>query len=624
MDKRLLRYYNRELQHLRGTAAEFAREFPKIASRLSLDEFACGDPYVERLLEGFAFLAARVQLKLDAEFPQFTQSILETVYPHYLSPTPSAAIVEFTPDMARSGLENGYKIERGTVLRSVIGKGDRTACEYRPGHSVFLWPVKIVEAEYRSRDLSSFHLPAATKGARAGIRIRLETQVAQGFSSLNLDALTFFIRGTEAFPMHIYEQIFSQGLNVLVQPTERPFAWQHVLPSSHIHQVGFSDEEALLPVGSRSFQGYRLLHEYFAFPQRFLFFRIDGLLKSVKQCKSNQLDLIILLKNGDIELEGRVDTGNFALYCTPVINLFPKRADRIHLSDKVTEFHVVPNRTRPIDYEVYQVTGVTGHGVRADEEQPFMPFYAARDFEKTDGGGAYFTVNRTPRMMSSREKQRGRRSSYGGSEVFLSIVDAKAAPYRSDLRQLSVDTLCTNRDLPIQMGTGRGETDFNLDISAPVVSIRCVSGPTPPRPSNTERETNWRMISHLNLNYLSLLDSPNGKGATAIRDLLKLYSDINDLQAQKQIEGVLSVSSRPVRRRIIDDGHIAFVRGLEITMTFDESSFEGSGVFLLGAVMDVFFSKYVSINSFTETVIKTKERGEIMRWPAKSGTRHIL
>jgi len=624
MDRRLLRYYNRELQHLRGTAGEFAQEFPKIASRLSLDGFACGDPYVERLLEGFAFLAARVQLKLDAEFPQLTQSILETVYPHYLSPTPSVAIVEFVPDMQRSGLENGFKIPRGTVLRSVIGKGDRTACEYRPGHSVSLWPIKVIEAEYCSRDLSNLQLPASTVSARAGIRIRLETPVDPGFSSLSLDSLTFFIRGTEDFPMHIYEQIFAHGLNVLVQPAKKPFAWQTVLPLSSIHQVGFSDEEALLPVSARSFQGYRLLHEYFAFPQRFLFFRIDGLFKSIKQCKSNQLDLIILLENGNLELEGRLDAGNFSLHCTPVINLFPKRADRIHLSDKVTEFHVVPNRTRPIDYEVYQVTGVTGHGVRADEEQPFTPFYSARDFEETDGGGAYFTVNRTPRMMSSREKQRGRRSSYGGSEVFLSIVDAKAAPYRSDLRQLSVDTLCTNRDLPIQMGTGRGKTDFNLDISAPVVSIRCVSGPTPPRPSRAEGETNWRMISHLNLNYLSLLDSPNGKGATAIRDLLKLYCDINDLQAQKQIEGVLSVSSRPVRRRIVDDGYMTFARGLEIAMTFDESSFEGSGVFLLGAVMDIFFSKYVSINSFTETVIKTKERGEIMRWPAKSGTRHTL
>jgi len=624
MDRRLLSYYNRELQHLRGTAGEFAREFPKIASRLSLDEFACGDPYVERLLEGFAFLAARVQLKLDAEFPQFTQSILETVYPHYLSPTPSMAVVEFTPDMAKSGIENGFEIQRGTVLRSVIGKGDRTACEYRPGHSVTLWPVKVIQAEYCSRELSSLNLPASTASAKAGIRIRLETRADLSFSSLNMDSLTFFIRGTEDFPMHIYEQIFAHGMHVLVQPTEKPFAWQSVLPPSNIRQVGFADDEALLPVGARSFQGYRLLHEYFAFPQRFLFFRIEGLLESVKRCESNILDLVILLESEDLDLEGRVDAGNFVLHCAPVINLFPKRADRIHLSEKVAEFHVVPNRTRPMDFEVYQVLGVTGFGVRADEEQPFTPFYSATDFEETNGGGAYFTVNRTPRMMSSREKQRGRRSSYGGSEVFLSLVDSKAAPFHSDLRQLAVETLCTNRDIPIQMGIGRGETDFNLDISTPVVSVRCVSGPTPPRPSYAEGETNWRIVSHLCLNYLSLVDSPDGKGSAAIRDLLRLYGDTNDLQIHKQIEGVLSVSSRPVRRRIGDGGHIAFVRGLEIALTFDEAAFEGTGVFLLGAVMDVFFSKYVSINSFTETVIKTKERGEIMRWPARSGTRHVL
>lgn len=624
MDRRLLRYYNRELQHLRGTAGEFAREFPKIASRLSLDEFACGDPYVERLLEGFAFLSARVQLKLDAEFPQFTQSILETVYPHYLSPTPSMAVVAFTSDMARSGLENGFEIQRGTVLRSIIGKGDRTACEYRPGHSVTLWPIKVSEAKYYSRDLSSLKPPASTASARAGIRIRLETREDLAFSSLNLDSLTFFIRGTEDFPMHIYEQIFAHGMNILVQPAEKPFDWQHVLPPSNIKQVGFSDEEALLPVGARSFQGYRLLQEYFTFPQRFLFFRIEGLAESIKRCESNRLDLVILLESEDSELEGRVDAGNFVLHCAPVVNLFPKRADRIHLSDKFSEFHVIPNRTRPMDFEVYQVLGVTGFGVRADDEQPFTPFYSATDFEETNGGGAYFTVNRTPRLMSSREKQRGRRSSYGGSEVFLSLVDAKAAPYRSDLRQLAVETLCTNRDLPIQMGTGRGETDFSLDISAPVVSVRCVSGPTPPRPSNAEGEISWRIISHLSLNYLSLIDSPDGKGSTAIRDLLKLYSDTNDLQTKKQIEGVLSVSSRPVRRRISDRGHIAFARGLEIALTFDEAAFEGTGVFVLGAVMDVFFSKYVSINAFTETVIKTKERGEIMRWPAKSGTRHTL
>jgi type VI secretion system protein ImpG len=624
VDKRLLRYYNEELRHLRTTAGDFAREFPKIAGRLSLDEFDCGDPYVERLLEGFAFLSARVQLKLDAEFPRFTQAILETVYPHYLSPTPSMAVVEFDFDTTNSGISNGFEIERGTVLRSVIGPDERTACEYRTGHPVMLWPVRITQADYIARDLRPLKPPPSAAGAKAGIRIRLETPADTPFSSLDLDALTFFIQGAEALPMTVYEQIFAHGKKVLVQPVENPLTWQHVLPSENIAPVGFQDEEALLPVTARSFRGYRLLQEYFAFPQRFLFFRIKGLKSCIYKCKDRFIDLIILLDREDLTLEKRIDADNFALHCTPVINLFPKRADIIHLSDKFDEFHVVPKRTRPMDYEVYQVTRVTGYGVRADDQQAFSPFYSAAEVSDNSASGAYFTVSRSPRMMSSREKLKGRRSSYGGSEVFLSIVDASAAPYRSELRQLAVETLCTNRDLPIQMAVGRGKTDFYLDIASPVTSVRCLVGPIAPRPSRAEGETSWRMINHLNLNYLSLVEGPDRKGSAALRDLFRLYCDTGNPQSEKTAEGILSVNSVPVMRRISEQGRVAFVRGLEVTLEFDETAFEGTGVFLLGAVMNVFLSKYVTINSFTETVIKTRDRGEIMRWQANPGARHIL
>jgi len=624
VDRRLLKYYNEELRHLRTTAGDFAREFPKIAGRLSLDEFACGDPYVERLMEGFAFLAARVQLKLDAEFPQFTQAILETVYPHYLSPTPSMGVVEFAFDTARSGISNGFEIERGTVLRSVIGPDERTACEYRTGHPVMLWPIRITQADYIARDLRDLKPPPSATAARAGLRIRLETPADLNFSSLDLDTLTFFIRGPEAFPMTVYEQIFAHGKNVLVQPVKSPFAWQHVMPSTSIETVGFLDDEALLPVLARSFRGYRLLQEYFAFPQRFLFFRINGLRSCIKQCQDHLIDLVILLDQEDVTLEKRINADNFALYCTPVINLFPKRADIIHLSDKFTEFHVVPNRTRPMDYEIYQVTRVTGYGVRADEKQSFSPFYSAADVAENNGSGAYFTVNRSPRMMSGSEKLKGRRSSYGGSEVFLSIVDSAAAPYRSDLRQLAVETLCTNRDLPIQMGVGRGKTDFYLDIASPVESVRCLMGPTAPRPSRAEGETSWRIINHLNLNYLSLVEGRDQKGSAALRELIRLYCDVRDTHSEKLVDGLLAVNSRPLMRRISEQGRVAFVRGLEVTLEFDEAAFEGTGVFLLGAVMNIFLSKYVSLNSFAETVIKTRDRGEIMRWPANPGTRHTL
>jgi type VI secretion system protein ImpG len=624
MDRRLLSYYNRELQHLRGVAGEFAQEFPKVASRLSLDEFSCADPYVERLLEGFAFLAARVHLKLDAEFPEFTQEILETVYPHYLAPTPSMAVVQLQPDLVQGDLAGGFEIPRGTTLRSIAGRDDRTACEYRTGHPLVLWPIEVVEAEYCTRELGTLGLPASAASAKAGIRIRLQTGPNQSFSELSADELTFFIRGSEQIPVQIYEQIMGHTGRIVVQPSEKPRPWQHVLPRDSIARVGFEDDEALLPVSARSFQGYRLLHEYFAFPPRFLFFRIAGLQRSLQRCTGSQIDIIILLDQEDLELEGQIEASNLALHCTPVINLFPKRTDRIHLSDKYSEFHVVPDRTRPLDFEVYRILSVLGYGVRADDEQPFSPFYSASDFDGDVDSGAYFTVSRTPRLMSSREKLRGRRSSYGGSEVYVSLVDSKAAPYRSDLRQLGIETLCTNRDLPLQMGVGRGETDFTLDVSAPVVAVRCLSGPTPPHPSYAQGKTNWRIINHLCLNYLSLVDSPDGKGAAALRDLLKLYGNANDPQIRKQIEGVMSVSSAPITRRIKTRGPIAFARGLEIALTFDEDAFEGTGEFLLGAVFEVFFSKYVSINSFTETVIKTKQRGEIMRWPTRAGIRHTL
>src|SRR5881394_334087 len=176
MDERLLGYYNNELHHLREMAGEFAREFPKVAGRLALDKDAkeiCPDPYVERLLEGFAFLAARVHLKLDAEFPRFTQSLLETVYPHFLSPIPSMAVVRFEPEESDAALAPGVVMPRGSLLRSVPGKGEKTSCVFQTAHPVRLLPVRVLEARYFTRDLAQLNLPPQV-AAKAAIRLRLQ------------------------------------------------------------------------------------------------------------------------------------------------------------------------------------------------------------------------------------------------------------------------------------------------------------------------------------------------------------------------------------------------------------------------------------------------------------------
>jgi type VI secretion system protein ImpG len=625
MDTKLLRYYERELNHLREMGGEFAREFPKIAGRLGLETYTCADPYVERLLEGFSFLAARVQLKIDAEFPRFTDHLLELVYPQYLAPTPSMAIVQIQPDLTEGSLAEGFSLPRSTQLRSLLGKDDQTSCEYRTAHEVTMWPLELSDAKYftYSGELGGVEL-SRLGSIKAGLRLRLKTTAGLKFSDIALDKLQFYLRGSDSLPSKILEQILANAAGIVVMPTKHPAAWHHVIHKSHISRLGFEDDQALLPAGPRSFQGYRLLHEYFSFPQRYLFAQLGGLQEAVKRCPDKEMDIVILFDRIEPTLEQSISAANFSLFCTPAINLFPKRADRIHLSEQQSEYHLVPDRTRPMDYEIYQVLGVKGYGTGPEAEQRFEPFYSSNDLLSASQNRAYYQTRRSQRVLSEKQKRQGPRSSYIGSEVFMSIVDATEAPFQTGLRQLGIDTLCTNRDLVLSMPVGSGKTDFTVESNAPVQSVRCLSGPTTPLPSYAEGETAWRLVSHLSLNYLSLIDSEQKEAASALKDLLRLYCNPEDVSGHRQIEGIKSVTAKPIVRRLPVPGPITYGRGLQITVMIEESAFEGVGVFILGAVLEQFFAKYVSLNSFTETIIKTPRRGEIMKWPARVGRCEIL
>lgn len=619
MDARLLRYYNRELAHVREMGAEFAREFPKIAGRLGMESTDVADPYVERLLEGFAFLAARVQLKIDSEFPRFSESLLELVYPHYLSPTPAMAVVQFNPILSEAALADGYVLPRGTSLRAALTGADKTGCEFRTGHDVTLWPLEVTEAKYfgTAGELATIQVDRL-RDVKAGLRLRLRTTGGLAFDQLALDRLEFFLRGTGAVPSRLHEQILGHAKGFVVRPKGGAHSWQDHHPRAMLTPLGFGGDEALLPPALRSFEGYRFLQEYFAFPERYLFVGVGGLRESLAKCAGTEIEIVFLFDRRDSELENVVGRENFALNCAPAVNLFPKRADRIHLGTNQREYHVLPDRTRPMDFEVWSVTQVNGFGAGAEPEQEFVPFYACHD-RTSLGHTAFYTVHREARRTSSRQRQRGTRSSYVGSETYISIVDPNDAPYRSDLRQLGVQTLCTNRDLPLHMTVGKGQTDFTLETGAPVESIRCIAGPTKPRHSVAHGDTTWRLISHLSLNYLSLTDNDETEGAQALRTLLNLYADPNDAFVQRQIEGVKSIDVRPVNGRIPTQGPITYGRGIEITLTCEDAAFEGIGSFVLGMVLQEFFAKYVSINSFTATVLRSAERGEIMRWSPNPG-----
>ncbi|UGB39143.1 type VI secretion system baseplate subunit TssF [Frateuria soli] len=627
MNPHLLRYYNRELQHVREMGAEFAREYPKIAGRLGMEGFECADPYVERLLEGFAFLAARVQLKLDAQQPVFTQHLMEMVYPHYLAPVPSMAVVELAADLKDSALATGHLVQRHTALRSLVGRDERTACEFRTAHDVTLWPLRITEAKY-------FDTPAAIAAAgvdipadgkvRAGLRLKFAVTAGAQAGELALDELPVFIAGADELPKRLYEQLLGNAVSVVVRGKDGTGMRSTVLPANSIHPKGFDDAEAMIPYSGRSFSGYRLLQEYFACPERYLFAAFTGLRRALSRAQGSEFEIVVLFDRSVSRLHNAVDAGNFRLFCTPAVNLFPRRADRIHLQQGKAEYHVLADRTRPMDFEIHSIGQVEGFGDSQEPEQRFQPFYGCDERSWQSGHGAFYTLRREPRQLSSRQKLHGARSSYVGSELFIALVDSNEAPYASRLRQVGMQLMCTNRDLPLQMPVGKGTTDFTMEVGAPVESIRCVAGPTKPRASVASGETAWRLVSHLQLNYVSLLGEGNAEGAAALREMLTLYCDEFDPAARRQIDGIKTVTSQSIVRRIPVPGPISFGRGLEITLTCDDGAFEGTGAFLLGSVMQHFFARYVSINSFTETVLRTLERNEVARWPARLGTRQTL
>jgi type VI secretion system protein ImpG len=625
MDPRLLRQYDAELRHIREMGAEFARDFPKIAGRLGLEGFACADPYVERLLEGFAFMSARVQLKMDSEFPQLIQNLLEIVYPHFLAPTPSMAIVRFDPDLGEGALSEGYSIPRDTVLRGRVLKGQQTACEYRTAHEVMLWPIELVSAKYFSRDSVTVELPRDVRDAHAGLRLRFRVAPGHAFADLAIENLPIFLQGREELPIALYEQCVAHAHAMLITPGEDTPSWQVLLDKTHMRGIGFDNDQALLPFTTASFQGYRLLSEYFALRERYQFVELTGIGEAIRRCQSSEIDITLLFSSSERALSNSVNKNNIGLYCTPAVNLFTKRLDPVQVDHRRSEHHIMPDRTRPLDLEIYRLQKVTGLGADTKHSEEYHPFYSLTD-HTTSEHRAYYAIRRTPRVISTTQKKYGSRSSYLGTEMYISLVDRDNTPYSTDSQLLAIDAYCTHRDLPLQMPIGVDKTDFTLEIGAPVQAVRCIVGPTAPRPSQAHApgETVWKLLSHLGLNYLSITNENSLRGASALREMLKLYADVRDQAIQKQVDGVVLVDSQPIVRRVPTPGPMTFGRGLELTLTLDEEQFEGVGGFMLATVLEQFFAKYVSINSFTEMVLRTKQRQEVYRWPTRIGRRHIL
>jgi len=621
MDPRLLDHYNRELAYLREVGAEFALQYPKIAGRLGMSGIEVADPYVERLLEGFAFLAGRIHLKMDAEFPRFSQRLLELIYPHYLRPTPAMGIAKLTPSLTEGGVTAAFQIPRHTILRAPIAPGQVTACEFRTAHGITLLPMDLTDASIEG---AAAPLPTSsiqtTKAIRSSLHLRFSTRNNMAAGAIGAERISLYIAGPAERASQLLELIGGRLLGALVSWHSSNREQQRWLPPASITCNGYAEDEALLPYDNRSFSGYRLLHEYFACPDRFRFFSINDLAPILETVSAPEFKVTLLFEQAATALEKLVTKEDFHLHCTPIVNLFPKRGDRIDVSLDKFEHHLVADRTRPMDYEAHTITSIDGFTSANTEQQKFRPLLETLGRQPGDREEGFFTIRREPRTLSETAKRLGTRTGYIGSEVFVQLVDQHDAPYSHHLDRIAPNMLCTNRDLALLVSTG-GTHDLQLTVSAPVSGITILGGLTPPVPAVAEQDITWRLISHLHLNYHTLTDLSAADGAQAMRDLLGLYSPLGRRGIEGQADSVRSMRLTPMVCRVPQRGPIVFGRGVAIETTIDVSAFAGHSPWLFGAVLEQFMARHVSINSAIQFRLSTMQSGPFATWPVKQGAR---
>lgn len=617
MDPRLLRAYNEELAYLREAGREFGEEHEVVAGYLGLKTPNNPDPYVERLMEGVAFLAARVNLKIADQFPEFTQHLLQAVQPNYLAPTPSICIAELKPVEGDEGMAKGVPVERLTKLTGAVF-GHDTPVTFRTGHRVELFPLKIVEAEYLpTRASVARYAAAADVRAEAGLRLRFQS-TAGALAAISPAGLPLHLTGPEVVPGELYRQLVADCIAVVAVGDGGEGAVVTGLPKPEPY--GFDDDCALLPHEKRSFRGYRILSEYFACPERFLFVDLKGLERAFAGC-SQTCDVVLLFDRSAPGLIEAVAPAHVRPFCTPAVNLFEMQLGRTPVTPFATEHLVTPDRTRPLDYEVFRLLEVTAYG-RSLGARPTAPLYAFGAL-LYDWQDAIFHVSRLKmRRLSTREQRLRRRGDYTGSETWVSLVTPAKPEQLEDIYELGIRALVTNRELPELLRFSGSGPDLAID-AAPVSAVTVVRAPTRPRPPLGLHDAAWRVISHLTPNYASLIDEPNG-AADLLKDQLALYGRADDPVMRRQIDGVLSVTSRSVTRRVSGVHRLAFGRGRQARIRLDDASYENGRMVLFSAVVDRFLAEFASVNSFVETVFESQDQGEFVAWPTRTGQRPTI
>ena len=608
----LLPHYERELAFLRTHAGDFARRYPKIAGRLQVSGDVGDDPHVERLIESFALLASRVHKRLDDDFPLFTETFLEVLYPHYLRPFPSCAIARFDVGASAAQMSVASRIERGTAVTSRPVQG--VPCRFRTAYDVHLLPIRLVTATFRS----AVGAPDATpvpRGATTLLSLQFELTSAQtSWGGLGVDRIRLYIDGEGSQVSALREALCGRVAGVMLQ-TAAVGPWLGAEASCRPMPAGFASDEALIDFDARSHQSYRLLTEYFAFPEKFNFIDLP-LPQALLESKSRSVTLHLAMQgirsdSDEARLLETVSERNLLLGCAPVVNQFRQKADPIRISHHAERYPVLPDSRRAFAYEVVAIDRVyrvrqTPQGESITE---FKPFYSLQHDELLDGdkpGGRYWYSHRDDALAESSP----------GYETEIGIVDIRFDPAAPETDTLSLDVRATNRDLPAMLSVGNVGGDLFLEGGSAAREIRLVRKPTLSQRFERGHGAIWRLISHLSLNHLSL----SAGGVQALREMLRLYDLPQSAANRRQIEGVSAVEFGPAHAWLPGEPFPTFVRGTEVRLTVDESGFVGTGLRLFAQVMDHFFGLYVHANSFTQLkMVSARTREELVVCPRRSG-----
>lgn len=602
----LLPYYEEELLALRKLSRDFAERYPKIASRLLLDGEVCEDPHVERLLESFAFLTARINKKLDDDFPQISEALLSVLYPHFLRPVPSMSIAQLLPTLGVT-LNALQAVPRGTLLLTRPVQG--MAVKYRSAWPVEVWPISISHASCTSAQRST-----VSAGSVAKISLRLQACGQLTLGQLNPARLRFYLDGESALVHCLHELLLNSVERIVISAADgEPQVDPLILRAEALQAVGFAADEGILDYDPRSFIGYRLIQEYFTLPEKFLF--ID-LLKLDLSRFARAIDIHIELRPfGRPERLARLVQGvgveTFRLHCTPVVNLFKQQAEPIRLTHELHEYPVIPDVRRPLGLEVYSIDSLCRHTRTAQQETltQYLPFYSV--FHGTAGEDnqgdrdTWWIARRVPSVHGDE-----------ASDLRIALVDRQMDPHLPAAESLSIALTCTNRDLPSLLPFGGDDSLLQREDGGAVGRARLLKKPSATWRAPMRLANQWRLISHLALNHLSIVEG----GREPLLEILSLYNFADSASLRRQISGIVSIHSTPGLELIGQAPRRAWVRGTEIALTFDEDLYVGSGIYLLARVLDLFFGLYCAANSWTRLSVYSRQREErVVMFAARVG-----